>query len=393
MNPADFVSPSGALVQTANGKLAFAPFPLPPRLSFPRDIVLLLSKADTALAELSATGKHLPNPHLLIAPYIRREAVLSSRIEGTQTGLADLLLDEVEERKGDKADDATEIRKYVRAMERGIELLGQIPLSLRLVRELHRELMTGVRGGNKTPGEFRTGQNIVGSKGQDESTASYVPPPIGEMHESLAAWEAYLNSDDDLPPLIQCALQHVQFETIHPFWDGNGRVGRLLITLFLIGRGRLSQPLLYLSAFIEEHRQTYYDLLQRTRTHNDWDNWIRFFLTGVVEIASDAGSQAERLMVLREEFRQTMRAKGKALALIDYLLTNPYITVGRAQQILQVTQPTARSAILALQDAGIIIERTGRSWGRIYVAPRILDAIDVKPVSQSNPSSAERTRS
>jgi Fic family protein len=171
---------------------------------------------------------------------------------------------------------------------------------------------------------------------------------------------------------------HVQFESIHPFWDGNGRVGRLLITLFLVQRGRLAQPLLYLSAYIEEHRQDYYDLLQRTRTHADWENWLRFFLTGVLEIATEAGRQASDLLRLREEYRAQTARKPKAMALIDYLLTNPYITVARAGKVLQVTQPTARSAILALEEMQIIRESTGRQWGRIYVAPRILAAIDIK---------------
>jgi Fic family protein len=380
MDPRDFSFPSGALVKTVKGNPAFSPDTLPPALEFERDIVALLSKADTALAELSATGRHLPNPHLLIEPYVRREAVLSSRIEGTQTTLAELLLEEVREGAQDRNKaDLAEVRNYVTALEHGIQLLGKLPLSLRLVRELHRDLMKGVRGANKTPGEFRTGQNIVGATGQDEVTASYVPPPVEKMKVALAEWEKYLNNDDGLPTLIQCALQHVQFESIHPFWDGNGRVGRLLITLFLISKGRLSQPLLYLSGFFDEHRQDYYDLLQRTRTRSEWGNWMRFFLTGVIETASEAASQANELVQIREDYRQKMKSKAKALALIDHLLTNPYITVARAQRLLEVSQPTARSAILALEDAKIIVNRSGRSWGGFYVAKEILDAIDVRP--------------
>jgi len=382
MNHKDFVAPrAGQLVSTAKGNPAFVPAPLPPTIRFDAELVSLLSKADTALAELSASGKHLPNPHLLISPYVRREAVQSSRIEGTQANLSDVLLNEIDDEvpgKPSTDDDITEVRNYVRALEHGITLLDRLPLSLRLVRDLHAHLMAGVRGGNKTPGQFRTGQNIVGSKGQDEVTAPYVPPPVHEMQEALGLWESYLNQEDGLPALIQCGLMHVQFESIHPFWDGNGRVGRLLITLFLIRRGRLTQPLLYLSAYIEEHRQDYYDLLQRTRTHADWENWLRFFLTGVIEIATEAGRQAGDLLRLREEYRAQTARKPRAMALIDYLLTNPYITVARAGRVLQVTQPTARSAILALEEMQIIRESTGRRWGRIYVAPRILDAIDIK---------------
>jgi len=379
MDSKDFISPSGSLVRTAKGNHAFSPAPLPPNLQFDPDIVMLLSQADTALAELSATGRYLPNPHLLIAPYVRREAVLSSRIEGTQTNLSDLFLDEVEEDAREKDADVVEVRNYVHALEHGIALLNDLPLSLRLVRHLHHDLMQGVRGANKTPGEFRTGQNIVGAKGQDEITASYVPPPVEEMNAALATWEQYINEDASSPTLIQCALQHVQFESIHPFWDGNGRIGRLLITIFLINKGRLSQPLLYLSAFIEEHRQDYYDLLQRTRTRSEWNNWIRFFLTGIIEIASDSAQQASALIQLREDYREKMKHKAKALMLIDYLLTNPYVTVARARKILDVSQPTAQSAITALADAGILAEQTGRSWGRVYVAKPILDIIDAKP--------------
>ncbi len=385
MNARDFVNASGKIVQTAKGNPAFSPAPLPPPLTFEHDVVALLSQADTAIAELSATGRHLPNPHLLIAPYIRREAVLSSRIEGTHTNLPDLLLGEIEDGKREQNDDATEVGNYVRALEHGIARLPTLPLSLRLVRELHALLMQGVRGANRTPGEFRTGQNIVGSRGQDEASAPYVPPPVAEMHEALTAWEAYVSTPDGYPTLIQCALQHVQFESIHPFGDGNGRVGRLLISLFLIERGRLSQPLLYLSGFIDEHRQDYYDLLQRVRTHSAWNDWIRYFLTGVIETATQAAAQANELLQIREDFRRAMHAKPKALAMIDHLLTNPYMTVGHATRLLDVSQPTARAAVMALQAAGILVERTGRAWGRVYVAPRILVAIDVKTAQTTPP--------
>ena len=381
MNLKDFIAPeAGRLVTTLRGNPAFVPAPLPPKLVFDHDLILTLSRADTALAELSAYGKQLPNPHLLIAPYIRREAVLSSRIEGTQASLSDVLIDEIEDdqRKPSTADDVKEVRNYVRALEDGIERLNDLPLSLRLVKELHQRLMEGVRGGTKTPGEFRTGQNIVGSKGQDEVTAPYVPPPVPEMHEALAQWECFLNEPNNLPVLVQCGLMHVQFESIHPFWDGNGRVGRLLITLYLVERKRLSEPLLYLSAYIENHRQDYYDLLQRTRTRGDWSAWLRFFLTGVVEIAEEAGRQADSLLQIREEYREATRGKVQATALIDHLLTNPYLTIARAQKLLNVSQPTARTAVLTLERMNIIAETTGRQWGRVYVAKRILDAIDVK---------------
>src|SRR5665213_1527076 len=268
VNPADFHAPhAGRIVRTAKGYTAFVPAPLPPRLDFNVDLVRALSRADAALSELSGLGRVLPNPHLLIAPYLRREAVLSSRIEGTQASLADLLAEEAGEASHAAPDDVREVRNYVTALEYGVKRLGTSPLSLRLVRELHGKLMEGVRGDKATPGEFRRRQNWIGPHGSTEATASYVPPPVVEMKPALAEWEKFLHQRDTLPELVQCALMHEQFEALHPFLDGNGRVGRLLITLFLIERGRLSQPLLYLSEYIERNKQGYYDSLQRARTH------------------------------------------------------------------------------------------------------------------------------
>ena len=265
------------------------------------DGVLALSRADAALSELSGLGRHLPNPHLLIAPYVRREAVLSSRIEGTTTSLAELLLEEVAKGavRGDP-DDVREVRNYVTALEYGVTRLRTLPLSLRLVRELHARLMRGVRGEHATPGEFRRSQNWIGVPQSTPETAVYVPPPPEYLMEALGAWERFLHERDRVPDLVQCALMHEQFEAIHPFLDGNGRVGRLLITLFLIERGRLSQPLLYLSAYIEQHRREYYDGLQAVRTDGAWKDWLRFFLAGVEQIAQEAVAQAGKLMNLRE---------------------------------------------------------------------------------------------
>jgi Fic family protein len=272
------------------------------------------------LSELSGLGHVLPNPHLLIGPLLRREAVQSSRIEGTQASLSDVLLDEATPAQSatPKSDDLREVRNYVAALEHGIARLGELPLSLRLVKELHGRLMNGVRGDQATPGEFRRTQNWIGPAGSNLMNAPYVPPPVDEMTELLADWERYLHLHDRTPDLVQCAIMHEQFEAIHPFLDGNGRVGRLMITLFLIERGRLSRPLLYLSDFIERHRQDYYDLLQRVRTHGEWIPWIRYFLTGVGETARDAAARARRLLELREAMiRHTDHA------LVDRLLTNP----------------------------------------------------------------------
>ncbi len=353
LNPEDYKNPAaGKVVQTPQGYAAFVPAPLPPALTYDADLVLALSRADAALSELAGLGRRLPNPHLLIAPYTRREAVLSSRIEGTRTSLSDLLLDEAGEppasarRPGAGADDLREVRNYVAALEHGVERLRDLPLSLRLMREVHERLMRGVRGDQATPGEFRRSQNWIGPAGSTPTTAPYVPPPVEQMTSALHQWERFLHDQRDaLPDLIQCALMHEQFEAIHPFLDGNGRVGRLLITLFLIERGRLPQPLLYLSGYIEAHRQDYYDLLQRVRTHGDWTAWLLFFLAGVAETGRAAVRQAQELMDLREDLRARLANEPKALVLLNALFVNPYTTTAKAAGDLQVTRPTARRAL------------------------------------------------
>lgn len=376
MNPADFHVPSaGRIIQAPGGYHAFIPAPLPPDLTYDASLVRLLSRADASLSELSGLGRQLPNPHLLIAPYVRREAVLSSRIEGTRASLSDLLLDEADGERPEDAD-VREVRNYVDALEYGLQRLQDLPLSLRLVRELHERLMRGVRGDRATPGEFRRTQNWIGPAGSTPAMAPYVPPPPAEMMDCLANWEEFLHDRDGFPELIQCAVMHEQFEAIHPFLDGNGRVGRLLITLFLMERGRLSQPLLYLSEYIEARRQEYYDSLQRVRTEGDWRGWLSFFLTGVEETARAAVRQASRLMDLREFYRQRLSRKPNALKLLDELFVNPYLTATRAARVLDVTAPTARQAIALLRDEDLLSEVTGRSWGRIYLARPILEAIE-----------------
>lgn len=383
MKENDFsASKSGRLIWTPQDYLAFVPNPLPPAITFDMSLALALSKADSALSELSGLGGQLPNPHLLISPYIRREAVLSSRIEGTKASLSDLLIDEIDDGnpRRPENDDIQEVRNYIHAMEHGIALLSSLPLSLRLIREIHAKLMSGVRGDKATPGEFRRSQNWIGPAGSTPMTAAFVPPPVYEMTESLGEWEKFLHVRDVMPDLIQCAMMHVQFETIHPFLDGNGRVGRLLVTFFLLERKRLSEPLLYLSAFIDAHKNDYYDLLQRVRTHGDWEPWIRFFLQGVTEIATEAGEQAKELHRLREQYRAQLRDKANALGLLDDLFINPYMTIGRAGKVLGKTHPTAKAAIAVLEEQKILREITGRQWGRYYVCQPVLDALE-KPFS------------
>ena len=377
MRPEDFQAPeAGKTVRALQGYWAFLPAPLPPAIAYTPALVRLLSAADAALSELSGIGRILPNPHLLIASYVRREAVLSSRIEGTRASLSDLLAEEAGQPPHAPPDDVREVRNYVDALDFGIERLHTLPLSLRLVRELHERLMRGVRGDTATPGEFRRSQNWIGPHGSTPANAPYVPPPPHEMLEALAAWETFLHRRDELPDLVQCALMHEHFEAIHPFLDGNGRVGRLLVTLFLIEHGRLSQPLLYLSEFIERHRDDYYRGLMRVRTHGDWNGWLHYFLAGVEWSARRALRQAQQLLALRERLRASLVTDPRATALVDALFENPFIDPARAQTLLAVSAPTARKSLLVLEAAGILRECSGRRRGRVYLADAILAAID-----------------
>jgi len=375
MNPDDFHAPEAGRLVRAAGAFAFVPSPLPPRLTFDADLVNRLSRADALLGELSGLGGRLPNPHLLIASYTRREAVLSSRIEGTRTTLSELLLDELGALSHPLAE-VREVRNYVAALEHGIERLQTLPLSLRLVQELHAKLMDQVRGDQAAPGEFRRTQNWIGPPGSTLATAAYVPPPVPEMMEALGEWERYLHRKGELPDLVQCALVHEQFEAIHPFLDGNGRIGRLLITLFLLARGRLPEPLLYISSYIEPHRAEYYAALQRVRTHGDWAGWLRFFLTAVEQSAEAALRQARRLLELRDRYREQVGAKPKALTLLDELFASPYVTVPRAAEVLAVSYPTARAAVRALLEAGLVEQLDAGAWRRVYVARPILEILE-----------------
>ena len=377
MDPARFrASAAGKVVKTPEGFYAFVPAPLPPKLDYGQELVLALSRADAALSELSIAGEQVPNPHLLIAPYLRQEAVLSSRIEGTRTTLSELLMDEVAAAPPERdPNDLREVRNYIEALEYGLARLSELPLSLRFVRELHERLMRGVRGAHMTPGEFRRSQNWIGPPRCTLANATYVPPPVDEMNKALGEWELFLHDRTSLPDLVQCALMHEQFEAIHPFLDGNGRVGRLLITLFLSERGRLTQPLLYLSAYIEAHRSDYYDTLLRVRTAGDWESWLLFFLGGVQQTAVQGAKQAREIVRIREEYRRRVQGQANALALVDEVLRTPFITVPEAQRALGVSNPTARTAVNVLVAAGLLQEVGDRPWRRLYVARPVLDVL------------------
>jgi Fic family protein len=374
VNPADFTNPTaGRVILHRTGYHAFIPAPLPPTLTLDGPTVLALSRADAALSELSGLGRIIPNPHLLIGPLLRREAVKSSRIEGTRTTLSELLLEEARQKRSDDSD-MREVRNYVDALEHGIGLLPSLPLSLRLVRQIHAQLMAGGRASHVTPGEFRLSQNWIGPAGSTPATATYVPPPVEEMTELLAGWERYLHVRDQVPDLVQCAVMHEHFEAIHPFLDGNGRVGRLLVTLFLIERGRLSQPLLYLSDFIERHREDYYTLLLAVRTKGEWAPWIRYFLAGVTETATAAAQTAQLLVSLREQMVREFD-----VGLVDQLFSNPFISAPAAAAAMNASLPTARKALRSLEAKGVLVEQSKRKWGQYYVAKRILSIVERAP--------------
>jgi len=370
-------SPTGRLVKTPRDYWAFVPHPLPPRLSYDSPLVALLSEADRALSRLAGVGERLPNPDLLVMPYMRREAVLSSKIEGTQASVSDLLFFEAGQKEASRRPDVREVHNYVLAMNHGLLRLSDLPLSLRLVSEMHETLMAGVRGGQSTPGEFRRTQNWIGPPGCNLHECTYVPPPPEEMSAALTAWEGYLNQRDATPPLVKCALIHYQFEAIHPFLDGNGRVGRLLIPLFLCAEGHLPQPLLYLSAFFERHRADYYRYLLAVSQEGNWLEWIAFFLRGVARQAGDALERSRRILELRDTWRaslQERRVSSVALGLLDHLFKYPVISVNQAASALQVSYPTARTALSRLEEAGIVQPfAPNQRWRRLFWAKELFD--------------------
>ncbi len=378
--------PPGSYVAVSGGGRAFVPAPLPPKLEWTQDILHAASEANLILGRLAGLGARMRNPHLLLRPFMRREAVLSSRIEGTQATLGELLADEAGVAVDRAPDDLKEVRNYVLALEKGASLLEQLPLSLRLVRELHRVLMKGVRGDSAAPGEFRRIQNWVGPRGATVATARFVPPPPNDVPGCLGAWEKYMH-ERDLPPLLQAALLHYQFEAIHPFIDGNGRVGRLMIVLFLMERGVLPSPLLYLSAFFEASRGDYYDLLTGVTERDDWRSWILYFLAGVTEQSKDALGRVERIEALREKWRQRLasRQTKTVMALVDRLTANPFITVGGAAKDLKIAFTTAQRQIDWLVRHRIVTQREDVRRGRVYVAQELLDILD-EPASGTRSS-------
>jgi Fic family protein len=349
---------------------AFVPAPLPP--DPPIDILRLvdrLSVAERALGRLDGVTMLLPRQELFLYMYVRKEAVLSSQIEGTQSTLTDLLRFETEAQSGQPIDDIREVSNYVDAMMYGLERLEQLPLSLRLIREMHARLLQSGRGGTKSPGEFRRSQNWIG--GTRPGNALFVPPPTSELDACLGAFEAFMHEERSrLPALIKAGLLHVQFETIHPFLDGNGRIGRLIVTLYLCAHGVLRKPLLYLSLYLKTHRAEYYRLLQDVRERGAWEEWLEFFLNGVAETANQAFEASTRIVELFKEDRERITGQSQraisALRVHDLLQQNPYVTATLLVERTGLTPPTINAALADLQSLGVVEEVTGRKRGRVF---------------------------
>jgi Fic family protein len=370
-------------VTTVGGEAvrAFVPAPLPPvpALALTAADLDLIGRADRALGRLDGRTALLPDTSLFVYMYIRKEAVLSSQIEGTQSSLSDLLLHETADVPGVPLDDLVEVSNYIAAMTHGLNRLREgFPLTLRLIREIHEVLLSKGRGNTKEPGEFRRSQNWIG--GTRPGNAHYVPPPPHRVMECLDPFEKFLHDQPErMPLLVKAALAHAQFETIHPFLDGNGRVGRLLITLLLCNEGALSEPVLYLSLYFKTHRTEYYDCLQRVRTHGDWEGWLRFFLQGVVETAEQAAKTAQATMRLFEEHRAEIkelgRQAGSAVQVHHALQKHPLITIKKAAAVTGLSEPTVAACIEALIGLGWIKETTGRQRHRIFAYVPYLDLL------------------
>jgi Fic family protein len=361
---------------------AFVPEPLPPKppLEIEPGLREEIELARVALGRLDLASSLLPDPSLFLYSFIRKEAVLSSQIEGTQSSLSDLLLFELEEAPGVPFDDVREVSSYVRALEHGVKRVREgFPISNRLFREVHGELLAGGRGGDKTPGEFRTSQNWIG--GARPGVAIFVPPPPDRVAECMGELEKFLHDQPERThPLLKAALAHVQFETIHPFLDGNGRVGRLLVTLLLVSEGVLREPLLYLSLYLKANRQTYYDLLQRVRTEGDWEAWLSFLMRGVAQTGESAVSAAQRLAHLFKDDRERIgkfgRPAGSSLRVHQAFQRSPIQTIGSASHLTGLTVPTVTNMIKHLEAAGVVRELTGKQRGRVFAYDKYLQILD-----------------
>jgi len=363
---------SGRYIRQSSGYRAFIPAPLPPEPPVAMaGLQNLLSRADRALGRLDGSVLTLPNPDLFVFMYVRKEAVLSSQIEGTQSSLQDVLAAEARLFDRERPSDVREVLNYIDAMRYGLERLRELPVSVRLIREIHEHLLCGVRGGRLAPGELRTSQNWIGPAGCTLNDASFVPPPPEMAPELLSDLERFLHQQDDLPALIKIGLIHAQFETIHPFLDGNGRVGRLLITFLLCSQDILHKPVLYLSYYFKRHRQTYYDHLQAVRDSGDWEGWLTFFLRGVTEVSEQATETARRILQMREEHRSAIAenmgyAAGNGHRVLETLFERPIVSVKDVEGITGTTYAAANQLVKRLEGLGLLEEITGQARNRRF---------------------------
>ncbi len=370
-------SPSGKVIKAGTGYDAFIPNPLPPNITLTPVLIKALSNADFLLGKLAREGARLSDPHLLIRPFITKEAVFSSKIEGTQATIGEVLANDAGVSVDRDVEDIKEVKNYIVALEYAIERLQTLPLSLRFIREIHKKLMQGVRGVHATPGEFRKSQNWIGVAGSDMFTAKYVPPTPDVLMQCLGDLELFLQ-DRSLPTLVHSALVHYQFEAIHPFLDGNGRVGRLLIALLLIERNILSAPLLYLSAFFESTRDEYYRYLYSVSAHGQWHDWLLYFFNGVATQSADALSRSERINKLIVDWHaQVEQFNSSSISnIVAHLAANPFVTITKAAERLDVAYTTAQRALQKLELLHIVVETTQAKRDRVYCAQKILDILE-----------------
>ena len=364
---------AGVYVSQPTGYRAFIPKPLPPdpAVEISGELQVLLSQADRMLGRLDGSILTLPNPDLFVYMYVRKEAVLSSQIEGTQSSLQDVLAAEAKILSPNRPQDVDEVVNYVRAMNHGLQRLPDLPVSVRLIREIHGELLKGVRGSHLTPGELRTSQNWIGPGGCNLNEATFVPPPPHEVGQHLNELERFLHGESPLPLLVKIGLAHVQFETIHPFLDGNGRVGRLMIAFLLCEQEVLVKPVLYLSHYFKQHRQEYYEQLQSVRDNGTWEEWLTFFLRGVIEVSRQATETARRILNLREDHRRAItdnlgRASGNGHRVLEHLYEHPIVSVKEVQTLIGTTYPAANDLVSKFCDNGILEEITGQSRNRKF---------------------------
>lgn len=363
---------AGHLITNLSGEMAyksFVPTPLPPKpsIELTEDMINLLIKANSQLAVLESIATRIPNVELFISMYVRKEALMSSQIEGTQATLEDVLDPMIEANTNRNVADVV---NYIKATEFAVKKLHELPLCNRLIKETHAVLMEGVRGQEKSPGEFRRSQNWIGGQGSTLKNARYIPPSPDDMIEAMSDLEKYINADDELDALIRAALIHYQFETIHPFLDGNGRVGRLLITLFLMEKKVLSTPALYISYFLKKNRVEYYDRMTEVRAKGNYEQWVTFFLRALLESAEDATATIDELIALHDKNAAVISGMGRAaknaMLVFEYLEANPIIEIRKTAEALSITFNTASSAVKRLTDAGILVQTTNASRNRTF---------------------------